>query len=117
MAKGFFIDAQLPSILKQLFLEFGIIAFHTKDLPDKNKTKDQNIILFADSKDLAIITKNSDFFYSQLRHGHPKKLVLVKFGNLSLEETISYFKENIKRINSEIRHKNLIILEKRNNTK
>ena len=96
MVQGFFIDAQLPSILIELFLDFGILAFHTKDLLDKNKRKDHNIILFTDSKNLAIITKYSNSFYFQLRHRHPKKLILVKFGNLSLDETIAYFKENIK---------------------
>ena len=44
----FLIDAQLPYVLKEWLASKGHNAIHTLDLPYKNKTKDHQIIDFAE---------------------------------------------------------------------
>lgn len=80
----FLVDAHLPERIGSFFEELGHEVVHTSRLEDGNASSDQKIILVALEKDAVVITKDHDFYHSfQLRH-EPRKLVLVKVGNLRL---------------------------------
>jgi len=57
----FLIDAQLPHSLGGCFVAAGPEALHTLDLPDGNRTSDDDIIRHADRMDAVIVTKDQDF--------------------------------------------------------
>jgi predicted nuclease of predicted toxin-antitoxin system len=79
----FLIDAQLPRRLAHILQQYSHDVYHTLDLPEQNRTEDLEVMLFADSHDCIVITKDSDFvdaFYLQHR---PQKLWLLSTGNIS----------------------------------
>lgn len=74
---NFLIDAHLPRRLAYVLQEYGHAAFHTLDLPHRNRTNDDEIMQFAERHDCIVTTKDSDFvdaFYLQHR---PQKLWLL----------------------------------------
>ncbi|QDK25263.1 DUF5615 family PIN-like protein [Leptospira weilii] len=82
----FYIDAQLPYSLVNLFKERNFEVFHTEHLPLGNKTPDSDIISYCDSNDLILITKDS-----YLIRKKPGKLLLVTTGNIKNKELFSLF--------------------------
>ena len=64
----------------------GCDAVHTLDLPDGNRTTDQDVIKLADHEGMIVITKDADFVDSHLLHGRPAKLLLISTGNISNRE-------------------------------
>ena len=47
----FLIDAQLPRRLARVLQQYGHQAYHTLDLPQQNRTDDDEIMQFADTHD------------------------------------------------------------------
>ncbi len=78
----FLVDAQLPKALAEFLRGKDYAAIHTLDLPDKNRTTDKQIIEIAVQEDCIVITKDDDFLKSYLIKNVPRKLVLVKTGNI-----------------------------------
>ena len=78
----FLIAAHLPSSLRGIFQAAGHDAMHTLDLPERNASRDGAINEVSMSEQRVVVTKDTDFYYSHLRHGRPWKLVLVRTGNL-----------------------------------
>jgi predicted nuclease of predicted toxin-antitoxin system len=67
----FLIDAQLPRRLARILQQYGHQAYHTLDLPQQNRTDDDEIMQFADMHDCIVTTKDSDFvdaFSSNIVH-------------------------------------------------
>jgi predicted nuclease of predicted toxin-antitoxin system len=60
----------------------GCDAIHTLDLPDGNRSTDQQVIATADGEQRAVVTKDADFVDSHLLNGRPQKLLLVSTGNM-----------------------------------
>jgi predicted nuclease of predicted toxin-antitoxin system len=58
-------------------------AVHTLDLPDKNRTTDQQMLALADREQRVIVTKDADFVDSHILHARPAKLLLISTGNIS----------------------------------
>jgi predicted nuclease of predicted toxin-antitoxin system len=79
----FLIDAQLPRQLTGWFRATGCDAVHTLDLPDKNRTTDEQVIECAEQEQRVVVTKDADFVNSHLLAGRPAKLLLVSTGNIS----------------------------------
>ena len=52
----------------------GCDAVHTLDLPDGNRTTDDQLIDFADRQVRVLVTKDGDFVDSHLLFGRPGKL-------------------------------------------
>jgi len=77
----FIVDAHLPARLKNWLIKQGYKCEHTLDLPKGNDTDDVNITKYADSEDLIVITKDSDFYSSNLLHGKPRRILLITTGN------------------------------------
>jgi predicted nuclease of predicted toxin-antitoxin system len=91
----FIVDAQLPSRLSKWLCVRGHESIHTLDLPAKNRTDDQVIADFADANDRIVVTKDADFTALKLLAGKPKKLLLIKTGNLNNTALLRIFEANI----------------------
>jgi predicted nuclease of predicted toxin-antitoxin system len=79
----FLVDAQLPRRLAGWRAAAGCDAVHTLDLPDGNRTTDQQVIDLADQEQRAVVTKDADFVDSHVLHARPARLLLVSTGNIS----------------------------------
>jgi predicted nuclease of predicted toxin-antitoxin system len=82
----FLIDAQLPRRVVGWLRSAGCDAVHTLDLPDGNRTTDEQVIECADREQRAVVTKDADFVNSHLLQGRPAKLLLVSTGSISNRE-------------------------------
>lgn len=82
----FLIDAQLPRRMVGWLGSAGCDARHTLDLPDGNRTTDEQVIECADQERRAVVTKDAEFVNSHLLHGRPAMLLLVSTGNISNRE-------------------------------
>ena len=107
----FLIDAQLPRSLKQLFLENGHECIHTFDLELGNKTPDRLINQISIQEKRIVITKDSDFFYSQMIKKEPYKLILVKLGNISKKDLLQFFNNHFDEIILNIRKEDLLLIK------
>ena len=94
----FIVDAQLPKSLAVLLNTKGHDAIHTLELPDKNYTTDNQITDIALHEQRVVITKDNDFLESFLLYSRPKKLILVKTGNIRNQDLISIFDNHIEAI-------------------
>lgn len=88
----FLIDAHLPKIFCHILEQAGQEAIHTTSLSLGNSTPDEILLKISEEKEIIIVSKDSDFYYSHILRGKPKKLVLIKFGNQRLATTRSIFK-------------------------
>ncbi len=61
----------------------GCDAAHTLDLPDGNRTTDEQVNDLADREQRAVITKDADFVDAHVLRGRPAKLLLISTGNIS----------------------------------
>jgi predicted nuclease of predicted toxin-antitoxin system len=83
---NFLVDAQLPQRVVGWLTAAGCDAVHTLDLPDGNRTTDQQIIDVADREQRVVVTKDADFVDSHILRGQPAKLLLISTGNISNRE-------------------------------
>jgi predicted nuclease of predicted toxin-antitoxin system len=104
----FIIDAQLPKSLAAFLKYKGLDAIHTLELPAKNETKDAQIIAFAGIENRIVITKDVDFLESFLIKALPKKLIIVRTGNIPNSQLIDLFAKNLDLITQLIQKSNLI---------
>lgn len=95
---NFLVDAQLPKSLSSLLVTIGNDSIHTLDLPEKNLTQDNFLLQVAKNEDRVIITKDLDFLESQLVRGEPRKLILVKTGNVKNQVLLTIIERNIELI-------------------
>jgi predicted nuclease of predicted toxin-antitoxin system len=78
----FLVDAQLPKRMTDWLIVAGCEAIHTLDLPDGNRTTDQQLNEIAEREQRVVVSKDSDFVDSHLLQGHPAKLLLISTGNI-----------------------------------
>lgn len=79
----FLVDAQLPRRMAAWLTAAGCDAVHTLDLPDANRTTDEQINEGVDRKQRVLVSKDADFVDSHLLLGRPAKLLLISTGNIS----------------------------------
>ena len=103
------LDAHLPASLAQYFP--GHDVMHTSTLLEGNSTDDRIINQISILEDRALITKDSDFYYSYVATRKPKKLVLVKLGNMRLKELKAYFERNATQLITLLEEHSFLILE------
>ncbi len=108
----YLIDAQLPLKLKNLLSSKGYDAIHTLELEQQNRTSDLIIIEHSKAAECVIITKDSDFLLSYLLNKTPRKLLIVKTGNISNKALINLFDLNIGAIDNHFLNHSLIELYK-----
>jgi len=94
----FIIDAQLPEQLALIFKKNGYNTIHTINLPEKNKTSDQEIIRITEKENRILITKDSDFYESKIITGKPTKVLFVLTGNIRNSDLIKLFMDNFDKI-------------------
>jgi len=104
----FLVDAQLPRHLAEWFRYRGFDAVHTLELPNQNRTDDDQIKAFASEEERIIITKDRDFLDSHLLKNDPQKLILIKTGNISNDELLQIFQINLDLIIELIVKSNLV---------
>ena len=74
-------------------LEFEV--FHIIEILDKWLTSDSKICNYADQNDFIVVTKDSDFRNSFYIKKSPKKLIKINLGNISNQELIKIFSDNL----------------------
>ena len=79
----FLVDAQLPKRFCGWLSEAGHDAVHTLDLPQGNRTTDNQILDVAERDQRIVVTKDDDFVQSFLITGRPARLLLVSTGNIA----------------------------------
>jgi predicted nuclease of predicted toxin-antitoxin system len=67
----FLVDAQLPARLATFLSDAGHDTVHTSQLPDGNRTTDEQIAMLADDESRVVVTKDRDFRDSHLLRGTP----------------------------------------------
>ena len=80
---NFLVDAPLPRRMTAWLAAAGCNAIHTLDLPDANRTTDEQINDVADREQRVVVTKDADFVDSHLLRWRPPKLLLISTGNIS----------------------------------
>ena len=108
----FIVDAQLPKRLSYFLQSKGYDSIHTLELTRKNSTSDQQIIDFAMTQERVVISKDEDFLESQMVNSTPKKLVLVKTGNIRNTELLQIFDSSIDVITQMLERSNLVEIHK-----
>lgn len=89
----FLVDAQLPRRLAAWLADAGYDAIHTLDLPQANRTLDDEVCTVADDTGRIVVTKDDDFTYSFLVKGQPRRLLLVSTGNISNADLLVLFQQ------------------------
>lgn len=80
---NFLVDAQLPRRLTAWLTAAGCDAVHTLDLPDGNRTTDEQINDVADREQRVVVTKDAEFVDSHVLRNRPVKLLLISTGNIT----------------------------------
>ena len=104
----FIVDAQLPVTLAKLIQWKGNDCLHTDDLPDKEKTGDDELRNISLGQNRIIISKDTDFLQSHLLKGVPPKLLMVTTGNIGNKQLIRIFDKNWEEIIKLFHHHSLI---------
>lgn len=92
---NFLVDAQLPRRLAYCLRDAGHDALHTLDLPNKNRTTDEEIIAISERERRIVITKDADFVNSFLLVRKPFKLLFISTGNIQNANLESLFVSQI----------------------
>ena len=90
----FLVDAQLPRRFVIWLTEAGHDALHTRDLPLKNQTHDDEVVARAMQDGRVVITKDDDFVQSFLLTGEPS-LLLISTGNIANIELEKLVRANL----------------------
>jgi predicted nuclease of predicted toxin-antitoxin system len=101
-------DAQLPKQLAVWLRYKALYAIHTLDLPDQNKTDDEQIKAIAKEENRAVISKDRDFPDAYILKKEPRKPIQIKTGNSSNEELLKIFELNLPVILELIQNNNLV---------
>jgi len=108
----FLVDAHLPKTLSGFLCSKGFDSIHTLELPDKNKTKDYQIIALSEQENRVVISKDTDFLDSFLLTRQPQKLILVRTGNIPNADLLKIFDKNIDEIVNRLQGNSLIEIYK-----
>jgi len=108
----FLVDAHLPPSLCGLLQAAGHDARHTRQLPSQNLTTDKVINTLSAQEKLVVISKDTDFYYSHLLRQEPYKLVLVRTGNIGVQELKGLFARNLPVIEQALKNHSLVELDR-----
>ncbi len=109
----FLVDAQLPKRLADHLREHGFDAVHTLDLPAKNATSDSDIIDRSLKEDRIVITKDTDFLETHILKKEPKKLILLRTGNIHNNELIGLIIDHLNFITENIGTSTLLEIDRK----
>lgn len=91
----FVVDAQLPYSLAIMLESKGFDVTHTDDLPNKERTTDNEIRAHAKKEGRIVITKDNDFFDSYILRKSPSRLLLISTGNIINKDLFVLFEKNL----------------------
>jgi predicted nuclease of predicted toxin-antitoxin system len=91
----FLVDAQLPRNVAHMLQSVGYDTIHTKDLPNRNATTDEEINMISIQENRIVISKDSDFLDSFIIRKQPYKLLQVTTGNIKNTELEAIFLKNL----------------------
>ncbi|OAQ41907.1 hypothetical protein A5893_01960 [Pedobacter psychrophilus] len=77
-------------------------------MPNQNFTDDNEILKFALEENRIVITKDSDFLDSYLLKSEPKKLLLIRTGNITNQMLLKIFSDKLEIITKLISESNLV---------
>ena len=83
------LSPQLVSLLQDIFPE----SLHVEAV-DLLSTEDDDIWEYARSRNLIVMTKDSDYRRLNLQHGHPPKVILIRIGNCRVREVESLVRDH-----------------------
>lgn len=92
------VDAQLPRRLALTLQTEGHDALHTLDLPDANRTTDEEINRASVQDQRIVVTKDADFVNSFIVSERPYKLLLISTGNITNSDLETLFKKQLLKI-------------------
>ena len=104
----FLVDAHLPKKLSLLLQWKGYDSLHTLDLPNKNRTKDNQLNQISMEEKRVLISKDLDFIESIILSNKPYKLISVTTGNISNKKLLEIFSENIDIMVQYLKHSKVI---------
>jgi predicted nuclease of predicted toxin-antitoxin system len=93
------------------FIENGIKAIHGSEILDGWRTKDADFCRYADDNRYTIISKDRDFLNSHFLKGTPKSLIKINLGNISNNELLEIFSENLRSIKSTVENNKIVVIE------
>lgn len=88
------VDAQLPIKLCEILDQIGLESIHVDHLPKGDETPDVEITNYADAENLVVLTKDFDFYHSNMTLGKPKQLFLITTGNIKNKQLFDLFRSN-----------------------
>ncbi len=94
----FIVDAQLPYGIAWILNNRGFDTIHTDDLPEKERTRDNQIREISIREGRIVVTKDSDFLDSHYIKNIPQKLLLISTGNIRNKELFNLFANNLHQI-------------------
>jgi len=106
----FLCDVHISYRIAKHLNSLGYEAIHVNDILDRWNTKDSAISKYADLNNYVVITKDADFRDSFFIHSTPSKLIKINLGNISNNELIDIFTENIHSI-ANLNEKKKFLLE------
>ncbi len=107
----FLIDAQLPYGLKKFLSLKGYDVIHTDNLPNKERTTDNEIKDLSLAENRIVISKDSDFIDSFYVRGVPRKLLIISTGNIKNRDLFTLFENNMQHITELFSHNNLLEMD------
>ena len=109
---NFLVDAHLPPGLCIAFRAAGHDAIHTHQLPAQNRTSDEAINQVSEREQRVVVTKDADFYHSHLLHGKPRKLLLVRTGNIRTRDLQTLFRRHLPTILAALEQNSLVALDR-----
>ncbi len=89
----FIVDAQLPYSLAVMLKNKNYDVLHTDDLPNKERTSDNELRILSASENRILITKDNDFFDSYILIKSPPRLLLISTGNIINKDLFILFEK------------------------
>ncbi|MSQ72486.1 MAG: hypothetical protein EXR27_14520 [Betaproteobacteria bacterium] len=90
----------------------GHDAIHTIDLPAGNATRDELINQLSLEEARIVISKDTDFFFSHTLYGRPWKLLLVRTGNISVNDLCAVVERNMPAIEAALESHSLVEIDR-----
>ena len=109
----FIIDAHLSKSLSQLLNERGFDSIHTRDLPEGNATKDEEITSISLREQRIVISKDADFYNRFLQKSEPFKLLVINTGNITTKDILTLFEQNFNLIIEKLEYNEVVELSRK----
>lgn len=80
----FILDNNIPPRLVSRLVDLGHDSVHVQNTAKGSDTEDPEIGFLADAQDRIVLTKDKDFHKLHMITGSPKRVVMIRLGNCSM---------------------------------